>query len=348
MSKRTETEKVLAEIWALHLRSYAADSIPSNTPFFDLGGNSIAAVQIPSQIRKKWPDVSVPVSAISKNPTLQQLAADIDRSLDPVGMRLDAQGLASADQEEFYSNALTDLLKQLPAKIKPSSKQASEKQTVFLTGATGFLGAFILRDLLASGNKVMAHVRAKSSDAALQRVKATCQAYGIWSDSWQSSLECVTGDLQEQPLLGMHQDVYDRVADEADVVIHNGAIVHWVKPFASLKSANVLSTISAIKLCATGKAKKLSFVSSTSALDSDYFVDLSEKSIASGGTGISESDDMEGSRQGLSTGYGQTKWVSEKLMEEAGRRGLVGAIIRAGYVMGDPQTGSKWTRLNSD
>ncbi|KAH0353186.1 large subunit of L-aminoadipate-semialdehyde dehydrogenase, partial [Aureobasidium melanogenum] len=337
---RSDTEKALAEIWALYLRSYAADSIPSNVPFFDLGGNSIAAVQIPSQIRKKWPDVTVPVSAISKNPTLQQLAGDIDRSLNPVGLRLDAQAPETEDQEEFYSNSLPELIKEIPAKIQSASRESAKQQTVFLTGATGFLGSYILRDLLSSGNKVIAHVRAKSTEDALQRVKATCQAYGIWTDSWASNLECVTGDLQEQPLLGMQQDVYDRVAKEADVVIHNGAIVHWLKPYSSLKSANVLSTISAIKLCATGKAKKMAFVSSTSALDSDHYVELSKNLIASGAAGVSESDDMEGSRQGLTTGYGQGKWVSERLMEEAGRRGLVGSIIRAGYVLGDPKTGT--------
>lgn len=342
LSKRTETENALAEIWALHLRSHAAESIPRSVPFFDLGGNSIAAVQIPSQIRKKWPDVSVPVSAISKNPTLQQLASDIDRSLDPVGLRLDVNGVDDMDQEEYYSNVLLDLVKELPVQIKTAGREVQKQQTVFLTGATGFLGSFILRDLLASGNKVIAHVRAKSAEAGFQRVKQTCQAYGIWSESWQSQLECVVGDLQEAAYLGMSEDDYTRITNEADVVIHNGAIVHWLKPFSVLKAANVLSTLSAIKLCATGKPKKMAFVSSTSALDADYYVELSEKIIASGGAGISESDRMDGSRQGLTTGYGQTKWVSERLMEEAGSRGLVGSIIRAGYVLGDPQTGSKF------
>lgn len=346
LSNRTETEKVLAEIWALHLRSHSAESIPSDVPFFDLGGNSIAAVQIPSQIRKKWPDVTIPVSAISKNPTLQQLAADIDRSLDPVGLRLDVQGTSAVDQEEHYSNALFDLVKELPVYIKSAPRELQKHHTVFLTGATGFLGSFILRDLLRSGNKVIAHVRAKTPETGLERIQQTCQAYGIWSDSWRANLECVTGDLQDQPLLGMSQEVYDRVANEADAVIHNGAIVHWVKPFSVLKSANVLSTLSAIKLCATGKAKKMSFVSSTSALDSDYYVELSEKIVASGGVGVSESDRMDGSRQGLGTGYGQTKWVSERLMEEAGSRGLVGSIVRAGYVLGDPKTGSKLLKSN--
>ena len=291
--------------------------------------------------------MTVPVSAISKNPTLQQLAADVDRSLDPIGLRMDIQGTESVDQEEHYSNALVDLVKEIPVHIQSASQEAQKQNTVFLTGATGFLGAFILHDLLSSGNKVIAHVRAKSTEAGFERVRQTCKAYGIWSDLWESSLECVTGDLQEQPTLGMSQDVYDRIANEADVIIHNGAIVHWVKPFSILKSANVLSTLSAIKLCAIGKPKKMGFVSSTSALDTDYYVELSEKIVSSGGAGIRESDRMDGSRQGLATGYGQTKWVSERLMEEAGSRGLVGSIIRAGYVLGDPKTGSEFIRVKS-
>lgn len=342
LSARTETENAVAQIWANYLGSHSADSIPSDVPFFDLGGNSIAAVQIPSQIRKKWPDVNVPVSAISKNPTLQQLAADIDRSRDPVGLRFDARsGSSMADQEEHYANTLPDLIKELPQTFQAPS---SAGKTVFLTGATGFLGAFLLRDLLAFGSKVIALVRAKSANDAMDRVQQTCEAYGIWSESWKESLECVTGDLQEPHTLGMGQEVFDRVAKEADVVIHNGAIVHWVKPYSSLKAANVLSTLACIKLCAAGKPKQFGFVSSTSALDTDHYVEVSERSIAAGGNGVSESDDMQGSRQGLGTGYGQTKWVSEQLAFEAGRRGLKYTVIRAGYVLGDPKTGGKSSR----
>jgi len=195
--------------------------------------------------------------------------------------------------------------------------------------------------LLSFGSKVIAHVRAKSSADGLARVKQTCLAYGIWSDSWASQLECVTGDLQQQPYLGMQEQTFHNIANEVDTIIHNGAIVHWVKPYSSLKAANVMSTASAIRLCSEGKAKRLAFVSSTSALDNDHYIQVSEQSIAAGGNGVSESDDMEGSRQGLTTGYGQTKWVSEQLIFEARRRGLSASVIRAGYVLGDPKSGSK-------
>jgi L-aminoadipate-semialdehyde dehydrogenase len=72
-------------------------------------------------------------------------------------------------------------------------------------------------------------------------------------------------------------------------------------------------------------------------------VELSE-SLSQGHSsynGVPENDNLEGSKTGLKTGYGQTKWVSEKLLFEAGRRGLRGHILRPGYVVGDSRTGGE-------
>lgn len=94
-----------------------------------------------------------------------------------------------------------------------------------------------------------------------------------------------------------------------------------------------------MKLCNEGKPKVFTFVSSTSVLDNDYYVKLSDEAISTGQQALSEDDDMQGSRRGLSTGYGQSKWVSEQLVREAGRRGLLGSVVRPGYVLGDSETG---------
>lgn len=59
-----------------------------------------------------------------------------------------------------------------------------------------------------------------------------------------------------------------------------------------------------LSLCAAGKPKTLGLVSSASVSDSDHYVNLSEKSVAEGGTGVSEADDLEGSWKGLGSGYG--------------------------------------------
>ncbi len=100
------------------------------------------------------------------------------------------------------------------------------------------------------------------------------------------------------------------LSDTVDVVIHNGALVHWVKQYKHLERSNVLSTIDALRLCNQGKPKLFSFVSSTSVLDTDHYIKLSQDQTSSGQGAVMEADDMMGSRVGLGTGYGQSKWVS--------------------------------------
>ena len=115
-------------------------------------------------------------------------------------------------------------------------------------------------------------------------------------------------------------------------------------PYEKLRPANVLGTLTAVDLAAAVKPKFFVFVSSTSAIDTEYYVRLSDSlsQDANGLGGIPEDNDLEGARTGLKTGYGQSKWVSEKLLFEAGRRGLNGHIVRPGYVVGDSATAGKY------
>jgi L-2-aminoadipate reductase len=341
VASRTDTEKQLAEIWSQHLPT-TADAVPRDTSFYDLGGNSIMSVQIVPKINRHWQGANIPISVMAAGqPTLEKVGRYIDRSLNPVGLRLDAvAGEEDEQQAELYSNDLAKQIEQLPSSVPALSSEYPRITTgmnVLLTGATGFLGAYVLYDLMmrSPSNHVYAHVRASSHEQAMDRVRTTCIAYGLWQDWWETEgvLEVVLGDL-EKPRLGLNDQDYAKVVENADLIVHNGARVHWLLPYESLKAANVLSTIECIKLCATKKPKRLTFISSTSALDSEYYLQQSEY-----GNKVLEFDNLEGSRQGLGTGYGQTKWVSEKVITEACKRGLSGVIIRSGYVLGDPKTG---------
>jgi L-aminoadipate-semialdehyde dehydrogenase len=313
-----------------------------NSNFFEEGGHSILAQQMLFRIKKEWKDIDLPVRVVLQAQTLEALAAEIDRALDPIGLRLDAMPLIGDVHmlDEAYAADARDLVVQLPESIQHCSIKwdYATTPTVFLTGATGFLGSYILHELIEGPTKarVIALVRAKDTAGGLNRVENTAKAYGLFSPTWASSgkLDVVTGDISK-PQLGVSKEVWDRLAAEVDVVIHNGAQVNWMLPYSSLRSANVLSTVSCIHLCSSQKPKRFAFVSSTSTLDSDHFVQLTQEQKIS----VQESDDLEGSSKGLSTGYGQSKWASEYVVREAGKRGLVGSIIRPGYVTGDAKTG---------
>lgn len=110
-------------------------------------------------------------------------------------------------------------------------------------------------------------------------------------------------------------------------------------PYEKLRTPNVLGTLTSIELASTGKQKLLVFVSSTGVLDTEHYVHLSHSALNAPYSGVPESDDLGGSKYLLMTGYSQTKWVAEKLLLEAGQRGLRGHIVRAGYIVGDSHTG---------
>ena len=104
-----------------------------------------------------------------------------------------------------------------------------------------------------------------------------------------------------------------------------------------------MSTLATIELASETKPKALAFVSSTATLECEHYVTLSDSLVRFGPNdrGVPEDDDLEGARFSLKTGYGQSKWVSEKLLMEASRRGLVGHIVRPGYVVGDSRSAGR-------
>lgn len=224
----TGTEKTVAGIWASLIPHVAAKSIDARDSFFDLGGHSIIAQQMLLKVRKDLA-VDIPMSTVFKAPTLEAFSREIDRAKDPIGLRLDVtEGEnGTAEQDEDYAADAIELTKQLPESIKSASLDKSRHQRVLLTGATGFLGSFIIRDLLGRNEPVVhviAHVRAKDEKSGLERVITNCKANGIWKPEWSSRLQCVAGDLAK-PNLGLAAQVWHRLTDEIDVVIHNGARV---------------------------------------------------------------------------------------------------------------------------
>ncbi len=348
MAQHTEGEAELVSIWSRLIPGLVPRTVKPTESFFELGGDSMKGQQLAYLIRRNL-GADLAINKIYARPSLKDMAATVDRmraadSLDGHSMDDVKEGVETdaVPAEIEYGADADEMAKRLPTSFPKPEAGLPSAPVVFLTGATGFLGSFVLKDLLIRQSpevaKVILLVRAKDSEAAMCRIKMTCQAYGVWKDGWSTRIQCVPGNLGPVRF-GLSDEDWADITREADVVIHNGAQVHWINTYEMLKASNVLGTIEAIKLCAEGKPKRFTFVSSTSVLDHDYYVSESERVVAQGGEGVSEEDDLSGSRKGLTTGYGQSKWVSEYLSREAGRKGLLGCIIRPGYVLGDSKTG---------
>lgn len=339
----TPAEREVRDLWLSVLPTKPSSIAPEDS-FFDLGGHSILATRMIFSLKKKL-NVELPLGTIFKYPTITAFAAEIsrirnseeasDRSVETVDYAKDAKELAE-NLPAVYSSRQPFLM--------PSKASGKNLISVFVTGVTGFLGSYILADLLnrnipSYDIKVYAHVRAKDGQAGMERLKRAGITYGNWSPAFESHIEVVLGDLSK-PQFGLENEKWSKLTNEIDVIIHNGALVHWVYPYIKLRDANVISTINVMNLAASGKPKFFNFVSSTSTLDTEHFFSLSDKLRAEGKSGILESDDLMGSATGLTGGYGQSKWAAEYIIRRAGLRGLRGCIVRPGYVTGASQTGS--------
>ena len=142
-------------------------------------------------------------------------------------------------------------------------------RALFLTGATGFLGAYLLDELLRQTDAtIYCLVRAADQTQGAQRLQTHLQSYGLWQDDWAARCIPLCGDLA-QPRLGLGEAQFALLGDTIDVIYHNGAWVNALYPYERLRAANVLGTQEVIRLAALGHPKPLHYISTLAIFLSD-------------------------------------------------------------------------------
>jgi thioester reductase-like protein len=211
-----------------------------------------------------------------------------------------------------------------------SAEDPAEPANIFLTGATGFLGAFLLDELLRQTDAIVhCLVRCANGDEGRRRIDRNLAAYVPHSGNDLSRIIPVAGDLSE-PLLGLPPEQFDVLATQIDTIYHNGAAVNWIYSYSRLKPANVIGTQEVLRLASRGRVKPVHVVSSLSVFplvgNPHGKVVREQDSLDHGGV--------------LYGGYTQSKWVAEKLATTARSNGLPVAIYRPGIITGHSQTGA--------
>lgn len=204
----------------------------------------------------------------------------------------------------------------------------SNPKTIFLTGATGFLGAFLVDELLKQTQaNIYCLVRSNNLESGKQRVKNNLQAYGLWQEDYNNRIIPVLGDVS-QPLLGLSAEQFQAVAGKIDVIYHSAALLNYVYPYERFKSVNVLGTQEILRLASLSKLKPVHHISSVAVFESSAY----KQKL------VTESDQLNYT-EGMYLGYSQSKWVAEKLVMSAHARGIPVCIYRPPFISGHAQTG---------
>ncbi|OBK46786.1 thioester reductase domain-containing protein [Mycobacterium sp. 1081908.1] len=233
------------------------------------------------------------------------------RALDQISAMYEAQ-----ETEQMRADARLPL----PALPVAQSGRASD---ILLTGATGFLGPFLVNSLLGQTSYTI-HALVRATDAAhgLDRIIASLHRAQLWSPALEaevrSRVRVVCGDLAE-PHLGIGEAGFRRLAESVDAILHNGALVNYVRTYDALRAANVVGTHDLLRLAMTAHRKTFHLVSST------FIYGWSTEPV------VGEWD-ANTKMSGLDFGYSQTKWVAEQLALAAQRQGLDVRIFRPSLI----------------
>lgn len=286
----------------------------------EMGLDSLMAVELTTLIRTEL-QVELPIRALIEDPSLDTLVALITEQI-MTGTTTETKKVEKLDlsRETILDAAICPENATLAAVDEPAS--------ILLTGATGFLGAFLLQELLDQTQAdVFCLVRSPDIESATHRLQNNLKTYGLWQEAYGSRIVPILGDLAE-PQLGISASQYEQLAERIDAIYHNGALLNYVYPYAKFKPINVLGTQEVLRLACQTKIKPVHHVSSVAVFESSAYYNQR----------VTEADPID-RYEDIYLGYSQSKWVSEKLVQIAGQRGLPVTIYRPPLVSGHSQTG---------
>lgn len=216
--------------------------------------------------------------------------------------------------------------------IQPASEHVElpeRPRHLLLTGATGFLGAYLLDELLRQ-TEANVHCLVRCADEAdgLRRIRANYKRYLSWPEELASRITVVAGDL-EQPSLGVAEKTFDELANLLDGIVHNGAWVNFSYTYDQLRPANLTGTQEILRLSCRGRLTPVHYVST-------YGI----WGLPAGSRPVIYEDDDIAEAGKLVTGYVQTKWAAEWLVQQGRERGIPLDVYRPGRVLGNSRTGA--------
>ncbi|MFF7965634.1 amino acid adenylation domain-containing protein [Streptomyces sp. NPDC007903] len=309
---RTDLER---ELCAAFAETLGVPQVGVQEDFFGLGGHSLLAVTLAQRIEERC-GRRLSLRDLFAAPTVEGVARLLERTPGE-------QGYGSGPD-------LAAEVRLAPDITAPARRSARPSARPLLTGASGFLGAFLLRDLVESTDgPVDCLVRAEDPRRAAERLRANLEHYGLWQPRYESLINAVPGDLAA-PGLGLTPEDRTALVRRLGPVLHNGARVNFAAGYGDLRAPNVAGTEELLRLLADSASPGMHYISTTSVF-----------APATGPDPVTVTEATPtGPPAALPDGYARSKWVAEGLVGLARERGLPVTVHRPGRISGDTATGA--------
>ncbi|MGZ5049882.1 MAG: thioester reductase domain-containing protein [Methylobacter sp.] len=298
----------------------SATDVATDTALEFLGLDSLMSVEVVNRIER---DFGLRLSAdfLSRTSTPADLASNLLARLQQ----------SATPTIEIDTPKLADDVK-LPDDWTPGDDKTGSwpPRRILFTGATGYLGAYLLAELVERTDcEIVCLVRAADADAAFQRLRDNADYYGLSTVLSSDRIRPLVGDIA-QPLMGLDETLYRQLAQEIDAVLGAGAHVDFTLPYSDLRASNVGGTVEMLRFASAGRRKPLHFVSTLGLLMS---------TARDGNEPAAETWPPDYPGESLVNGYEQSKWVAEHVLKLAADRGMPIAVYRPGLLTGDSMTG---------
>jgi thioester reductase-like protein len=178
---------------------------------------------------------------------------------------------------------------------------------IFITGATGFLGQYLVRELSPKCESIF--VLSRNSN------------YAGYSDL--PNVHLVKGDITQLEIMDQGE-MRDRIINECDFAVHAAALYNLTAGHAESYLNNVCGTQNMLNFSKKIKNLKALYYVSTIAVGDDQTILLEEGSLPP--------------RKKFTDFYSETKYFAEKIVRETSAN-LPIRIVRPGIIIGDSQTG---------
>ena len=234
------TESTFCDIFANILQM---DKVGATDNFFELGGTSLVVTSVIIEADKAG--LHVAYGDVFANPTPRQLAALITGDLE--------ESEKTGDEvTTFDYTAIDNLLSHNTlAAFRKGERQSLGN--VLLTGATGYLGIHILRELIDSdAETIYCLVRGKTQEAAERRLRTLLYYYfaDAFKDIFGSRLRIVLGDVTENLI-----DKLSPLSPQPSTIINCAAVVKHFSEGTEIEDVNIGGAKRCVDYCLSTGAR---------------------------------------------------------------------------------------------